>query len=85
MNAQRCSGSPDDLVLLDREKLKPLTQGVAAAGLVVDNEVKWKVGEAEFESLMRMLDNLVSEPCPMPFIHRALSFLLRALPQEVSD
>lgn len=58
VNAQRCSGSLDDLVLLDREKLKPLTQGVAAAGLVVDNEVKWKVGEAEFESLMRMLDNL---------------------------
>ncbi|XP_047458476.1 adducin 3 (gamma) b [Mugil cephalus] len=52
------SGSVDNLVLLDREKLKPLTQGVAAAGVVMDNEVKWKVGEAEFESLMRMLDNL---------------------------
>lgn len=62
MNALSCSGGVDNLVLLDREKFKPLTQGVAAAGLVVDNEVKWKVGEAEFESLMRMLDNLVSEP-----------------------
>ncbi len=62
MNALRCSGGVDNLVLLDREKFKPLTQGVAAAGLVMDNEVKWKVGEAEFESLMRMLDNLVSEP-----------------------
>ncbi|KAM3605796.1 uncharacterized protein V6R79_004935 [Siganus canaliculatus] len=58
VNAMRCSGGVDNLVLLDREKFKPLTQGVAAAGLVIDNEVKWKVGEAEFESLMRMLDNL---------------------------
>lgn len=62
MNALGCSGSLDNLVLLDREKFKPLTQRVAAAGSVMDNEVKWKVGEAELESLMRMLDNLVSEP-----------------------
>lgn len=62
MNALRCSGSVDKLVLLDRERFKPLTHGAAAAGVVIDNEVKWKVGEAEFESLMRMLDNLVSEP-----------------------
>ncbi|XP_040905974.1 adducin 3 (gamma) b isoform X2 [Toxotes jaculatrix] len=58
VNALRCSGGVDNLVLLDREKFKPLTQGVAAAGVLMDNEVKWKVGEAEFESLMRMLDNL---------------------------
>ncbi|XP_068423690.1 adducin 3 (gamma) b isoform X1 [Clinocottus analis] len=58
VNALGCSGSVDSLVLLDREKFKPLTQGVVAAGLVMDNEVKWKVGEAELESLMRMLDNL---------------------------
>uniref|UniRef100_A0A8C3ARS7 Adducin 3 (gamma) b n=1 Tax=Cyclopterus lumpus TaxID=8103 RepID=A0A8C3ARS7_CYCLU len=58
VNALGCSGSVDNLVLLDREKFKPLTQRVAAAGLVMDNEVKWKVGEAELESLMRMLDNL---------------------------
>lgn len=58
----RCTGGTGDLVLLDREKFKPLTQGVLEAGLVMNNEVKWKVGEAEFESLMRMLDNLVSEP-----------------------
>lgn len=58
VNALRCSGGMDNLVLLDRQKFKPLTQGVAAAGVVMDNEVKWKVGEAEFESLMRMLDNL---------------------------
>uniref|UniRef100_A0AAX7T109 Class II aldolase/adducin N-terminal domain-containing protein n=1 Tax=Astatotilapia calliptera TaxID=8154 RepID=A0AAX7T109_ASTCA len=58
VNAMRCSGGADNLVLLDRDKFKPLTQGVAAAGVVIDNEVKWKIGEAEFESLMRMLDNL---------------------------
>lgn len=57
-----CSGGVDNLVLLDREKFKPLTQEVREAGLVMNSEVKWKVGEAEFESLMRMLDNLVSEP-----------------------
>lgn len=49
-------------MLLDRERFKPLSQEVREAGLVLNNEVKWKVGEAEFESLMRMLDNLVSEP-----------------------
>uniref|UniRef100_A0A673AJW9 Gamma-adducin-like n=1 Tax=Sphaeramia orbicularis TaxID=375764 RepID=A0A673AJW9_9TELE len=58
VSAMSCSGGVDNLVLLDRMKFKPLTQGVAAAGVVMDNEVKWKVGEAEFESLMRMLDNL---------------------------
>ncbi|MED6260545.1 hypothetical protein ATANTOWER_022195 [Ataeniobius toweri] len=58
VNSLRCSGGLDNLVLLDREKFKPRTQGVAVAGVVIDNEVKWKVGEAEFESLMRMLDNL---------------------------
>ncbi|XP_072246956.1 adducin 3 (gamma) b [Leuresthes tenuis] len=58
VNALRCSGSLDNLVLLDREKFKPLTQAVIAAGVVMDNEVKWRVGEAEFESFMRMLDNL---------------------------
>ncbi|XP_058507083.1 adducin 3 (gamma) b [Solea solea] len=58
VNALRCSGGTDNLVLLDREKFKPLTQGVASAGVAIDSEVKWKVGEAEYESLMRMLDNL---------------------------
>ncbi|XP_039995320.1 adducin 3 (gamma) b [Xiphias gladius] len=58
VNALRCSGGVDNLMLLDREKFKPRTQGVAAAGVVMDNEIKWKVGEAELESLMRMLDNL---------------------------
>lgn len=65
----------DNLVVLDREKLKPPAQGVA-----IDNEVKWKVGEAEFESLMRMLDNLVSELWPGPS-----RFLSQMLPREVTD
>uniref|UniRef100_A0A3P9HYN1 Adducin 3 (gamma) b n=1 Tax=Oryzias latipes TaxID=8090 RepID=A0A3P9HYN1_ORYLA len=58
VHSLRCSGNADNLTLLDRQRFKPLTQGVAAAGVVIDNEVKWKVGEAEFESLLRMLDNL---------------------------
>ncbi|XP_070304582.1 gamma-adducin-like isoform X3 [Salvelinus sp. IW2-2015] len=58
VSALRGSAGVENLVLLDRERLKPLTHGVAAAGVTVDSEVKWKVGEAEFESLMRMLDNL---------------------------
>uniref|UniRef100_A0A674CU17 Adducin 3 (gamma) b n=1 Tax=Salmo trutta TaxID=8032 RepID=A0A674CU17_SALTR len=58
VSALRCSAGVENLVLLDRERLKPMTHGVAAAGVTVDSEVKWKVGEAEFESLMRMLDNL---------------------------
>lgn len=58
VNALRCSGGMDNLILLDRQNFKPLTQGVSASGVVVNNEFKWKIGEAEFESLMRMLDNL---------------------------
>uniref|UniRef100_A0A3Q2Y4I1 Adducin 3 (gamma) b n=1 Tax=Hippocampus comes TaxID=109280 RepID=A0A3Q2Y4I1_HIPCM len=58
VQALACSGGVDNLLLLDKEKFKPLTQGVASAGVPVSNDFKWKVGEAEFESLMRMLDNL---------------------------
>ncbi|KAL0964467.1 hypothetical protein UPYG_G00324240 [Umbra pygmaea] len=58
VNALRCSGGVENLLVLDRERLMPLTHGVAAAGVTVASNVTWKVGEAEFESLMRMLDNL---------------------------
>uniref|UniRef100_A0A6Q2XSA4 Class II aldolase/adducin N-terminal domain-containing protein n=1 Tax=Esox lucius TaxID=8010 RepID=A0A6Q2XSA4_ESOLU len=58
VNALRCSGGVENLVVLDRERLKPLTHGVVAAGVTVADDIKWKVGEAEFESLMRMMDNL---------------------------
>lgn len=45
--------------MLDLEKYKSRTQGVAEAGVSMGSQHKWKVGELEFESLMRMLDNLV--------------------------
>ena len=60
MNAISCAGSVDNLIVLDQEKYKARTQGVAEAGVTMGTQHKWKVGELEFESLMRMLDNLVS-------------------------
>lgn len=56
----RCAGGVDNLTLLDNNKFKSLK--TPEVGLPLNNDVKWKVGEAEFESLMRMLDNLVSNP-----------------------
>lgn len=56
----RCAGGVDNLTLLDNNKFKSLK--TLEVGLPLNNDVKWKVGEAEFESLMRMLDNLVSNP-----------------------
>ncbi|XP_063818715.1 gamma-adducin isoform X2 [Pseudophryne corroboree] len=55
------SGGMDNLLLLDLEKYKAVTHTVAAAGgggVNMEGQHKWKVGELEFESLMRMLDNL---------------------------
>ncbi|XP_075204346.1 LOW QUALITY PROTEIN: gamma-adducin [Anomaloglossus baeobatrachus] len=55
------SGGINNLLLLDLEKYKPLTHVLAAAGgggVNMEGQHKWKVGELEFESLMRMLDNL---------------------------
>lgn len=49
----------ENLIVLDLEKYKSKTQGVAEAGVAMGSQHKWKVGELEFESLMRMLDNLV--------------------------
>lgn len=62
VGALSCSGGVDNLVLLDKQKFKPLAQGMCEAGVLLNSDIKWKAGEAEFESLMRMLDNLVSEP-----------------------
>lgn len=56
VNALRCSGGVGNLTLLDSKKLQP--SKTPEAGLPLNSELKWKVGEAEFESLMRMLDNL---------------------------
>lgn len=59
MNAISCAGGVENLIVLDLEKFKPRTQGVAEVGVNMGSQNKWKVGELEFESLMRMLDNLV--------------------------
>ncbi|KAJ6669058.1 hypothetical protein lerEdw1_007867 [Lerista edwardsae] len=55
------AGGIDNLLILDLQKYKPYTHQVAAAGgggVNMASQFKWKVGEQEFEALMRMLDNL---------------------------
>ncbi|XP_077311196.1 gamma-adducin isoform X1 [Lithobates pipiens] len=55
------SGGIDNLRLLDLEKYKAVTHSLAATGgggVNMEGQHKWKAGELEFESLMRMLDNL---------------------------
>ncbi|KAM6443057.1 gamma-adducin isoform 4-T6 [Liasis olivaceus] len=53
------AGGIDNLLILDLQKYKPFTHQVAAAaGFSMASQFKWKVGELEFEALMRMLDNL---------------------------
>lgn len=65
MNAVSCAGSTDNLVLLDPEKYKSLVYDVAMdSSFAMCTQYKWKAGELEFESLMRMLDNLVSPYAP---------------------
>ncbi|KAF5894398.1 gamma-adducin isoform X1, partial [Clarias magur] len=58
VNAFSCAGGLENLIVLDLEKYKSRTQGVAETGVNMGSQQKWKVGELEFESLMRMLDNL---------------------------
>nr|XP_056706553.1 gamma-adducin isoform X2 [Euleptes europaea] len=55
------AGGMDNLLILDLQKYKPFTHHVAAAGgggVNMASQFKWKVGEQEFEALMRMMDNL---------------------------
>lgn len=55
------SGGVDNLLLLNVEKFKDTTYSLAAGGgggVNMGSQHNWKVGELEFESLMRMLDNL---------------------------
>lgn len=59
MNAFSCAGGLENLIVLDSESLKSRTRVVADAGVSMGSQNKWKVGELEFESLMRMLDNMV--------------------------
>ncbi|XP_051940139.1 adducin 3 (gamma) a isoform X2 [Hippocampus zosterae] len=59
VNAISCAGSIDNLIVLDQEKYKSRVHTVAATvSENMNSPYKWKVGELEFESLMRMLDNL---------------------------
>ncbi|KAI4881984.1 hypothetical protein NFI96_022272 [Prochilodus magdalenae] len=58
VNAFSCAGGVENLIVLDLEKYKSRTQGVVEAGVNMGAQYKWKIGELEFESLMRMLDNL---------------------------
>uniref|UniRef100_A0A8C6LTV4 Adducin 3 (gamma) a n=1 Tax=Nothobranchius furzeri TaxID=105023 RepID=A0A8C6LTV4_NOTFU len=59
VNAISCAGGVDNLIVLDPEKYKSRVFSVATAGDInLGGQYKWKAGELEFESLMRMLDNL---------------------------
>ncbi|XP_048406816.1 gamma-adducin isoform X1 [Stegostoma tigrinum] len=58
VRALASAGSVDNLLLLDLEKFKPYTKKVAIEGVNMGVAQKWRVGEQEFESMMRMLDNL---------------------------
>ncbi|XP_038569896.1 adducin 3 (gamma) a isoform X2 [Micropterus salmoides] len=59
VNAISCAGSVDNLIVLDQKKYKSRVFDVATAAAVnMASQYKWKIGELEFESLMRMLDNL---------------------------
>uniref|UniRef100_A0A8C0XBT6 Class II aldolase/adducin N-terminal domain-containing protein n=1 Tax=Castor canadensis TaxID=51338 RepID=A0A8C0XBT6_CASCN len=55
------AGGVDNLLVLDLQKYKVFTHNVAASGgggVNMGSHQKWKVGEIEFEGLMRTLDNL---------------------------
>uniref|UniRef100_A0A4W3KGL5 Adducin 3 (gamma) a n=1 Tax=Callorhinchus milii TaxID=7868 RepID=A0A4W3KGL5_CALMI len=58
VRALASAGGVDNLVLLDLEKMKPFTHKVAIEGVNMGALAKWKIGEQEFEAMMRMLDNL---------------------------
>lgn len=59
VNAISCAGGVDNLIVLDQEKYKSRVFAVASAAAInMAGQYKWKIGELEFESLMRMLDNL---------------------------
>ncbi|XP_051550827.1 adducin 3 (gamma) a isoform X1 [Myxocyprinus asiaticus] len=58
VKAFSCAGGVENLIVLDLEQYKSRTQVVAEAGINMGSQHKWRLGELEFESLMRMLDNL---------------------------
>ncbi|KAL1005758.1 hypothetical protein UPYG_G00063600 [Umbra pygmaea] len=59
VNAVSCAGGVDNLIVLDAEKYRSRTHDLGAASAInMGSQQAWKFGELEFESLMRMLDNL---------------------------
>uniref|UniRef100_A0ABI7W0U1 Class II aldolase/adducin N-terminal domain-containing protein n=1 Tax=Felis catus TaxID=9685 RepID=A0ABI7W0U1_FELCA len=55
------AGGVDNLLVLDLQKYKSFTHAIATTGgggVNMGSHQKWKVGEIEFEGLMRTLDNL---------------------------
>ncbi|XP_051977556.1 gamma-adducin-like isoform X1 [Xyrauchen texanus] len=58
VKAFSCAGGVENLIVLDLEQYKSRTQVVAEAGINMGSQHKWRLGELEFESFMRMLDNL---------------------------
>ncbi|XP_063304732.1 beta-adducin isoform X1 [Pelobates fuscus] len=59
VSAVPSAGGPDNLILLDREKYRPHEVGtVGWAGSMFGPMQKSRLGEHEFEALMRMMDNL---------------------------
>ncbi|XP_033966665.1 adducin 3 (gamma) a isoform X2 [Pseudochaenichthys georgianus] len=58
VKAISCAGSVDNLIVLDQQKYKSSTHDITTTDINMCGQYKWKCGELEFESLMRMLDNL---------------------------
>ncbi|CAL9700541.1 unnamed protein product [Knipowitschia caucasica] len=59
VKAISCAGSVDNLIVLDQESYKSRVHDVGTAADVNHGATyRWKTGELEFESLMRMLDNM---------------------------
>ena len=64
VRAIAAAGGVDNLLILDLQKFKPFTYNIAGSGgggVNMGSQQKWKVGELEYEGLMRTLDNLVGE------------------------
>nr|XP_030698395.1 gamma-adducin isoform X2 [Globicephala melas] len=77
------AGGVDNLLVLDLQKYKASTHAVAASGgggVNMGAHQKWKVGEIEFEGLMRTLDNLGYRT---GYAYRHL--LIREKPRHKSD
>lgn len=67
VSALSSAGGVENLILLEQEKHRPHEVGsVQWAGSTFGPMQKSRLGEHEFEALMRMLDNLVSL-LPLPF------------------